>query len=290
MGEDEANNTGSSGDEKPCRSWQRLIDHDYSREISTDRHPADDMYQNDEAAYLQTGREALRIVGLALAGVDRPTDEVHRILDLPSGYGRVARYLRAGFPDAEIVACDIFEEGVAFCERTLGCKPVAGKKSILDTEIEGYFDLIFCGSLLTHVDRAQWQDVLDLFTRHLSLRGLLVFTTLGRIGHQLLAFGATYGLDEAARERLLIASRSEPFAYENYHGFSDYGIAVASPAWTVKLLGERYDALRLLGYHEGGWCVHQDVVVCESIAGIENDPTTMRNIANSVAALQGARS
>ncbi len=42
------------------------------------------------------------------------------------------------------------------------------------------FDLIWCGSLITHIDEWAAVDLLDFFCRHLADRGVCVFTTLGQ--------------------------------------------------------------------------------------------------------------
>ena len=73
-----------------------------------ERMPAEDV-----PGYLDTGRSALRAVRLAqfAAGVGDFTS----ILDLPSGHGRVLRWLKAAYPDAKLTASDLLTDGVDFC-------------------------------------------------------------------------------------------------------------------------------------------------------------------------------
>ena len=78
------------------------------------------------------------------------------ILDLPSGYGRVMRFLKAEFPEAALTACDVIREGVDFCARTFGARAIYGKEDPSELELDERFDLIWCGSLLTHVDEENW--------------------------------------------------------------------------------------------------------------------------------------
>jgi len=47
---------------------------------------------------------------------------IRSALDLPSGGGRVLRFLRVAFPDAEFVACDTNEALVEFCGKALGAR------------------------------------------------------------------------------------------------------------------------------------------------------------------------
>lgn len=65
-----------------------------------------------------------------------------RILDLPSGAGRVLRALRAGFPDASIVACDLMRDGVDFCAREFGAIPVYAAADVGSGTGPDRFDLI----------------------------------------------------------------------------------------------------------------------------------------------------
>ena len=46
-------------------------------------------------------------------------------------------------------------------------------------KLERVFDLIWCGSLFTHLDRDRWPAFLEFFSEHLAPDGLLVFTTHG---------------------------------------------------------------------------------------------------------------
>ena len=89
---------------------------------------------------------------LGIAGAPEP----QRILDFPCGHGRVLRYLRAAYPLAEITACDLNRDGVEFCAERLGAVPVMSSEDPADIRLAGEFDLIWCGSLLTHLDSGRW--------------------------------------------------------------------------------------------------------------------------------------
>ena len=82
--------------------------------------PNDTMFSSNpnSSYYFSTGQSALRCIKLAMLGVD--TGEPSRILDLPSGHGRILRALRAAFPQAELTAGDINRDGVDFCAQALG--------------------------------------------------------------------------------------------------------------------------------------------------------------------------
>ena len=110
----------------------------------------------------------------------RPKKKSERILDLPSGHGRVLRYLKAEYPDARLTACDIHPDAVDFCAQVLGATPIYGQAHPNEMEFQDKFDLIWCGSLLTHLDVPMWHEFLGLFESLLEVGGLLIFTTHGR--------------------------------------------------------------------------------------------------------------
>src|SRR3954452_15793510 len=82
--------------------------------VITEISPDDGMYAHDPSpdarmAYFAHGRVALDVIRLALLAAQKET--VEAILDLPSGYGRVMRFLKAEYPDAELTACDVIRDG-----------------------------------------------------------------------------------------------------------------------------------------------------------------------------------
>ncbi len=232
--------------------------------VDTEIAPDDEMFVGDHDQYHESGRSMLRNIALALVGAGRPRAE--RILDLPCGHGRSMRYLRAAFPEAEIVGCDLNRSGVDWCSEHFGAKPVYSEIEPDRIPIEGAFDLIWCGSLLTHLDAPRWADFLSLFERLLAPGGSLVVTLHGRLSLQWLQDDHTYGLDEDGVRRVLEGVRREGFGYADYPGQPGYGISVSLPDWVMRELVRR-GTLLIAGYHEMGWHEHQDVLVCRKLPG-----------------------
>ena len=102
------------------------------------------------------------------------------MLDFACGYGRVLRMLKAEFSDAEIVACDLDRDAVDFCREVFDVEGVYATSDPRDIEIRAGFDLIWCGSLLTHVSAERWPVFLEFFASHLARGGVVVFTAHGR--------------------------------------------------------------------------------------------------------------
>lgn len=229
--------------------------------------------------YFRVGQSAIRLIRLALLAAGKT--EVRSILDLPSGHGRVLRYLKVAFPGAELTACDILRDGVDFCAARFGATPVYSDLIPSAAMFSARrFDLIFCGSLLTHVDAPRWGDFLALFDALLEPGGVLVFTVHGPFVAYRMRAGEHYGYGAARRRglarflssligwedgpsriaRLLRGYDSDGFGYLD-DGSGTYGITLSKPSWVLTQV-EHHPDLRMLAYLERGWDDHQDGVVC----------------------------
>jgi len=226
------------------------------REIS----PRDEMFIGNEDHYFDVGESALHAIETALAIARRPRSTINRILDLPCGHGRVLRFLLKAFPEAELTACDLNEDGVDYCARTFGAVPVLSRRDVEAIPLHREFDVIWCGSLLTHLPAAQWPAFLRLFHRLLGHRGILVFTTHGRHFESELAAGKNpHGIDNGQIPELLRGYREQGFGYVDYPGQSGYGFSLAHPSFVLSRFLSP-SAWQLLGYHEAGWDRRQDVI------------------------------
>jgi SAM-dependent methyltransferase len=186
-----------------------------------------------------------------------------RILDLPSGAGRVLRVLKAAFPEAHLTACDLDREGVDFCSRVLGAEPVYSHADPTKVELEGNFDVIWCGSLFTHLGAPRWPGFLDLLGDALAPDGLLILTTHGRHPPASLR---QMGLREAEIGTMLDEFDSAGFGHceSPVEGEQDWGLTIASPEW-IRSQVDRIPTLRFVEHVERAWqppTPRQDVVTC----------------------------
>jgi len=213
-----------------------------------------------EQQYFAVGSDALRLIvlGMIMAG----KRDFKSILDLPCGHGRVTRYLKARFPDARLTACDVDREGVDFCVKTFGASGVYSQNDIRKVVINDKFDLIWVGSLLTHVASTEWHPFLEFFSNHLEEDGILIFTTHGRYTEKLIQDKThSYGIDADKAAAMLRQYRSSGFGYLDYSQSKNYGVSVATPSWVMDQI-HRHRELKLLSFAEMGWTDHQDVVTC----------------------------
>jgi SAM-dependent methyltransferase len=238
-----------------------------SLEVIRDIAPDDPMYGYAPDYYFEAGQSALRNIRLAmLAG---QVQKVDRVLDFACGSGRVLRILKAAFPDADLTACDVQPHAVEFCADTFGATGVVSAHDPDDVELEGNYDLIWCGSLLTHVDADRWIKFVKLFEKALAPGGVAVFTTYGRFvaEKRLRARDHPLDLDEQQVKGVLADYDTKGFGFRA--GFCPelkFGDCVTSRAWVMKQL-DKAPQLQLLLYVEGGWGVYrnewsQDVIAC----------------------------
>ena len=224
-----------------------------SREVSAgERMPAD----NDEV-YLAVGRSALTAIQLAQRLAAAP--DFTSILDMPCGHGRVARWLRAAYPEARLTVSDILRDGVDFCARTFNARPVYSSAHPEVSLFEDRFDLIFVGSLLTHVDADRWDWFIDAWWTLLRPGGLLVVTTHGDLVAERMRAGDLYGYPQDGVRRALRTYEHARFAFlEESPTSVDYGITLAKPDWTLRRL-QRDDGASIVLYSAELWDHHQDV-------------------------------
>lgn len=222
--------------------------------------PADTMYTGDSMHYRRVGLSALKCVRLALLAAGK--DEVSHLLDCPCGFGRVLRVFKAAFPAARLAACDLDRQAVDFCARVFGATPYYSNADPQRIELADRFDLIWCGSLLTHLPKDKFVGFIRVFESLLQPGGVLVFTIHGRRPAEWIQTGRrTYGLDASVLPTLIHSWCQDGFGYTEYPGQVDYGMTLSSPAWACAQL-QQFDRLRIVLYSEAAWDDHQDVVAC----------------------------
>ncbi|MCH7760116.1 class I SAM-dependent methyltransferase [candidate division TA06 bacterium] len=227
--------------------------------VSLRVHRNDEMYKPIDARhYLSVGLSAVRCIENAL---DKSNGDkaVRHILDFPCGYGRVLRFLRVRFPDANITVSDINPVALDFCKRIFSVKSVMSDKDFNKLSLSGKFDLLWCGSLITHIDEKATTDLLKFFHDHLSPGGLCVFTTHGQTSVEWIqGKRETYRLTEVAQQEVLSQFHEKGYGYADYKNQRGIGISVVSHdrmlviARSVRQWNETF-------YLEQGWDNHQDV-------------------------------
>ena len=217
----------------------------------------DGMYTGNGAHYFKVGLSAINCIEEAMeAGQVAP---VKHVLDLPCGYGRVLRFLVQRFPEAQFTASDLDRKGVDFCAKTFGAGPLYSEPDLKQLSLDRAFDLIWCGSLITHLDAAGIGGLFDFFQRHLLPGGLLVFSTHGeRVIQRMLGREFEYGIAEESIPRIIASYRKTGFGFADYPDATAYGVSLTSPEWIRRQIQE-LGTLKEVYFRAQRWDEHQDV-------------------------------
>jgi SAM-dependent methyltransferase len=238
----------------------RIFDRYSATEISQVIHPDDNMYRTGQPFYYTVGLDAIRMILRAMTFTWRA--DFPRILDLPCGHGRVSRHLRAAFPASEIFYCEINREAADFCAQTFGGTAFYSEPDLLQVKLPPNLDLIWIGSLFTHMDEARTSRWLAYLAEHLSDHGIIVATFHGRYTIELAKAhpGTTGGADWA---KVLSDREGNGFGFAYYpdnYGVDGYGVSCAK-ASKIMDIAEAIPGTRTLAYSERGWSNNHDVLV-----------------------------
>jgi SAM-dependent methyltransferase len=228
--------------------------------------PQDSEFSGDLDNYFSIGRQGLEMCINALITLNIPAPK--SILDFPAGSGRVLRHLAACFPEAKIHACDLYEHHLEFCKNEFGAEISVAHANPEENKFPCTFDLIFIGSLLSHLPLPGMQAILRLVAKSLNDGGIAVMTTEGRftvhaqqnrwklVSDEL--FGCAYE-----------SFKKDGFGFVDYtnhrsqfHKQENYGFALAHPSFVTKQICET-EGLRLVSCTEFAWNSHQDCYVVQ---------------------------
>ena len=233
--------------------------------VETTIDPGDEMLiPRDPAHYFWVGASGLAAVERALGDAGWTGSEVHRILDVPCGHGRVLRYLRARWPESAITACDLDRGGVDFCAATFAATGVYSANPVTDVEAPTDHDLVWVGSLLTHLDAHRWPELLGWLRDRLRPGGLLVVTTHGAEVAERMAAGDDYALGADGLASVLRDHAATGFGYAPYPWDPGYGVSLSERGWVLGT-ATSVAGLELVSQHETAWADHHDVITLRRV-------------------------
>lgn len=225
--------------------------------------PEDDMFvKENEDHYFNVGLSGLKNIlnSLSCAQIDK--SEIKTILDFPSGWGRELRFIKAYLPHAEITAGEIQEGALRFCRDQFGVDTLLSHNDFSRIPSIKKIDLIWCGSLITHLNKNEVPKLLDYFYDVLNDNGMLSFTSHGRYSKHLIDTEKyMYDLEKADIEIIQHQYESAGYGYVDYTGCDNYGLSVIKPSWLMELL-EKNESWTIILYKEKGYDNHQDVITC----------------------------
>jgi hypothetical protein len=140
------------------------------------------------------------------------------------------------FPNSHITGGEIETTALEFCRRIFSITRLSSSTNFSELSLPQRFDLIWCGSLITHIEEQATVDLLRFFHDHLSDHGLCVFTTHGQRFIELVrSKKRTYGLTEEAQHKILREFQTKGYGYADYQNQSGYGISAVSRSRIVEL-------------------------------------------------------
>lgn len=220
--------------------------------------PRETMMDGDLSRYLSVGRSAVDAVKRMLSG-----REPESILDLPCGHGRVARHLRSRYPKAELFVADLDRPGAEFCATTFGATLLDSNPDFDAVDFQRKFDLIWVGSLITHLREEDTDKFIRFLGRHLSRNGTAVVTSHGPFvaGRLLARKEALYELLLEQERAVLRQYFAVGYGYAPYYHSDDYGISLISKSWLESHAANA--GLSVVNYEDHGWDFHQDVMALQ---------------------------
>ena len=229
------------------------------------------MLQNDlpgeMAHYIGVGASAMKNIEDSLAAAGRSFADIRSCLDMASGYGRVLRLLQTRINPRAITACDIEEEAVRFLAAEFGVTPLVSQKDFRKIRFPRTYDLIWVGSLFTHLRPDTGLDLLDMLAGLLEPRGVLIFSTQGAGCLEQLAFYGWMFVPQEGMFREKVAG--EGIAYAPYYPLNDptYGITIYRRDRLEALMAEKFAGrLKQVRFADRGWDNHQDVWAFQKMA------------------------
>lgn len=181
------------------------------------------------------------------------------IMDFGCGHGRVLRWLRAAYPLAAVVGADIDADGVAFCARTFGAEPLASRVDFGAMQPPRNFDLIFAGSVITHLSEDQGRLLLEKFISWLNPGGIAVLSSHGNISVARVLQGViTYGLADNVTGALS-GYFERGYGYADFPASRGYGTSFIRPDWFSRFAAQ-YPGRLEYAIVERGWDNHHDMI------------------------------
>lgn len=227
------------------------------RSINTRIFFDDVTYTGNGDHYFRVGLNALALIEQAMSAAG--IRAVGNVLDLPSGSGRVLRFLVPRFPNATFIACDLHRVEADFCADTFGAVADYSKPDLAQVNFPVKFELIWCGSLATHLDASATRNLMQLFSRNLAPGGLAVFTTHGEeVVRRMKQQEFDYGIPEQQLPALINSYRDTGYGYADYPGVGGYGVSLSTPDW-VRASAREIGGLKEVFFRAHGWDKHQDV-------------------------------
>jgi SAM-dependent methyltransferase len=221
----------------------------------------------DLAHYLEGGRTALANIEASFTAVGQSLAAADAVLDLPCGYGRLLRFLVQHVPSRRIWVADTDMQAVRFCVAEFGVCGFTAPRDPTALRLPRAFDLVYVGSLLTHLPPESGMVLLERITAGLRPGGLLVFSTQGVscpahldwYGPEFAAAAEQYRAAVATTGAGFWPYRAKRLAAAQSPADGSYRIAILNRTLVEGMILRSLPAMRVARFVERGLHDHQDI-------------------------------
>lgn len=127
--------------------------------------------------YLLTGLNPRNIIKKIITSIYGTSNEFGSILDFAAGYGRVTRFLVTDFTPDQIWAAEIKPKALDFIKEQFNCNTLQSSYIPEDFKTDQRFDVIYVGSLFSHLPEDLFKRWLKVLYDLLSDKGILILST-----------------------------------------------------------------------------------------------------------------
>jgi SAM-dependent methyltransferase len=206
--------------------------------------------------FLRGGEQTVDDIEAALRSIDKSLSQIRELLDFGCGCGRLVSALQGRrLTDLRVTACDVDERAIRWCRQSLENIKFVANDALPPSPFENEsFDLVWCGSVFTHLDENHQDLWLDEINRILKPNGILLASVHGPHLWEPRLPSWTIG---NLRTKGLVFARTG----------ADAGI---HPSWyqvawhTEKYIREHWASVfEIRGYRPRGFNDYQDIVVAQ---------------------------
>lgn len=238
-------------------------------------HDNDPMFFDNKEHYFNCGYELCEIVKRFAMKLDDSNFDNVKVLELPSGFGRVTRHLVNNFKPSNVCTIDIYDDANEFLSNILKTNSIridVGDYLYQDVP-NNEFDIAVMGSLITHFNEEASKIILNSFMDKVTNSGFGIITTHGQKSYELLKHSSIYQVSDNARDALINDYEEGKFgfcAYDENHSFEKHTTDVAGSSYGISLIPDSWirnfcttHELSIIEHLVAGWDNHQDVYVIQ---------------------------
>jgi SAM-dependent methyltransferase len=226
---------------------------------------SNDDAERHRALFDESGKQSLRDITTALAGIGRTVGEFPRILDFGCGCARVTRWLQFETTGCELFGCDIDGDAIAWNQENLpGVEFARNEHEPPLPYADESFDLILNHSVFTHIDERMQDLWLAELRRVLKPGGIALLSVHGTRAFAISEHGVRYEGDtpaiwrgELERRGILFIS-SDSYVGSSFPSF--YHTTFHAPWYVFEHWAEWFDVTAYLSHADLGF---QDIVLLQ---------------------------